>query len=52
MIENDNIKIAEDSEEAFWTKLREESLKRIESMKHEITINEAIIKLAEEKLKK
>lgn len=52
MSEDLGIKIAEDPEEAFWTKLKEESQKRIDSMKHEIIINEAVIKLAEDKLKK
>lgn len=44
------IKIAENPEEAFWTKLKDESIKRIESNKHEIIINTKIIELANEKL--
>jgi len=49
-MEDLNIKIAENPEEAFWTKIKDESIKRIESMKHEIIINEAIIRLSNEKI--
>ena len=45
-----DVKIAETPEIAFWTKLKDESIKRVESNKHEIIINESIIKLADEKL--
>lgn len=45
------LKVAVDPEEAFWEKLKEETLARIESNKHEILINEAVLKLAEGKLK-
>lgn len=49
-MEDLGIKIAENPEEAFWTKLKDESIKRIESNKHEIIINTKIIELANEKL--
>jgi len=44
------LKVAENPEIAFWTELKSKSLKSIETLKHEIIINEAIIKLAEEKI--
>ena len=49
-MEDLGIKIAENPEEVFWTNLKKESIKSIESNKHEIIINESIIKLADEKL--
>lgn len=45
-------KIAENSDEAFWTDMKEKCQKQIEVNKHEIIINEAIIKLADSKIKK
>ena len=53
MIEDEELKIklAESHEEAFWVDLKEKIQKNIESHKHEITINEAIIELAEKKIK-
>lgn len=45
-------KIAENPEEAFWIELKDKSTKVIETLKHEIIINEAIIKLADSKIKK
>lgn len=50
MMEDKDVKIAKNPEEAFWLKIKEESLKRIEGMKHEIVINEEIVKLAERKI--
>jgi hypothetical protein len=44
------LKLAESPEEAYWTKLKEQTIKTIESLKHEIIINECILKLADEKL--
>jgi len=44
-------KVAENTEEAFWIELKDKSIKAIESLKHEIIINEAIIKLADSKIK-
>lgn len=52
MIQDVEVKIAEDSEELFWTTLKKDAVKRIENMRHEIIINEAIIKLADEKLER
>lgn len=45
------LKFAENSEEAFWTKVKEEAEKRTEQMRHEIIINQAVIELAEKKIK-
>ncbi len=47
---SEEIVIAGNSEEAFWTNLQKESNKRIEQMRHEIMINEAIIELANKKI--
>lgn len=53
MIENEQLglKVAENKEEAFWEKVQEEANLRVESFRHEIIINEEIIKLADRKLK-
>lgn len=45
------LKVADNKEEAFWTTVKEEAQKRIESMQHEIVINQAVIELAEKKIK-
>ena len=50
MISDEDVKIALNPEEAFWSKVRDEASKRIKDMRHEIIINEAITKLANEKL--
>lgn len=44
------LKIADNPEEAFWIKLKEQTIKTIDSYKHEIIVNEAVLKLAEEKI--
>ena len=49
--DEDGIKIAENSEEKFWIDVREKCNKAIENNKHEIVINEHVIKLCEQKLK-
>jgi hypothetical protein len=49
MIEDSEVKIAENPEEAFWKTLEKESIKRIEQMRREIIINETIVKLSQEK---
>jgi hypothetical protein len=53
MIEDDELrlKMADNSEEAYWIKLKDEVVKRIDSMRKEIIINEAILVLALEKIK-
>jgi hypothetical protein len=53
MIEDKKLgaKIAENPEEAFWIGIKDKCLKDIESNKHEIIINEAIIELADKKIK-
>ena len=50
MITDEQVKIALNPEEAFWNKVLDEAQSRIVQMKHEIIINEAVIKLANEKL--
>jgi hypothetical protein len=49
MSEELNVKIAENPEQAFWNNLEKDAQKRIEQMKHEIIISEAIVKLSQEK---
>lgn len=44
------LKVAENSEEAFWKELKDKTLKNIDTLKREIIINQAIIKLADDKL--
>lgn len=44
------IKIAENPEEAFWTRTKESATKQIFNLAREIEINEEILKLAERKL--
>lgn len=44
------LKVAENPEEAFWSELKTKSLKDIETLKHEIIINQAIIELADKKI--
>ena len=53
MLENEELglKIANNPDEAYWIKLKDEVIKRIDSMKKEIIINEAILILALEKIK-
>lgn len=43
--------IAENPEEVFWIGLKEKCIKDIDTHKREIIINEAIIKLADSKIK-
>jgi len=48
---DNGIVIAENSEEAFWEKMRTNTEGAIEQAKHEIIINEEVNKLAVRKLK-
>lgn len=52
MIENKEIglKIAENSDETFWTERKEETLKAIEIEKRNIKIHEHMVKLCEQEL--
>lgn len=45
-----DVTIAPDPDVAFWTRVNKEAIKRNEEMRHEIIINEAIIRLSEEKI--
>ena len=45
------LKVAENSEEAYWEKIRKQGNDHILNMKHEISIHESIVELAEKKLK-
>lgn len=45
------LKVAENPEEAYWEKIRKEGNQHISNMKHEITIHESIVELAEKKIK-
>lgn len=53
MIEDKDLglKIAVNPDEAFWIDLKERMLKQIESYKREIIVNEAVVELAEKKIK-
>jgi hypothetical protein len=53
MLEDKSIglKIALNPEEAFWIEMKEKCLKEINNNKREIIINEAVIELAEKKIK-
>lgn len=44
------LKIAVNPEESFWTELKTKTEKNIDTLKREIIISEAIIRLANEKL--
>lgn len=46
------LKIAENSEEAFWTTTKEQCEKSIEEQEHHIKIQKTIIALCNEELKK
>ena len=52
MIEDKDVKIAENSEEAFWKGLEQEMIKSIENAQHEIIINNEILALAVSKQEK
>lgn len=45
------LKIAVNPDEAFWIKLKEDTQKQIQTYKREIIVNEAVIELAEKKIK-
>ena len=49
-MEDLQLKIAENPEEAFWTQLKDKCVKDIVSHNREIIINEAIIELAKYKI--
>jgi GGDEF domain-containing protein len=51
MIEDKDVKIAESTDEAKWEGIKLRASKGIEENKTEIEINQAIVNLAEEKLK-
>lgn len=44
------LKVAVNPEEAFWTELKNKTIKSIDNLKREIIISEAVIKLADEKI--
>lgn len=52
MIEDEKLglKIAVNPAEAFWTQLKEKSLKSIDTLNYEIVINQALIELADKKI--
>ena len=52
MIENEELglKIAVDKTEAYWEEMKKKCLSMIENAKHEIELDEHILKLCEEKL--
>ena len=52
MIEADGIKVAENKEEAFWTEVKKKSDETIRQCNHEIVIQKAIGKLADDEVKK
>jgi len=54
MIENKELglKIAVNQDEAFWEETRKKCLTMIDNSKHEIEMDEHILKLCDEKLKK
>jgi len=45
------IKVAVNTQEAFWSEMKDRIIKDIENNKHNIEISEHILKLAETKLK-
>jgi hypothetical protein len=45
------LKIAENSDEAFWTETKEKCLKAIEAEERNLKINRRMIELCEEQLK-
>ena len=49
--EKDGIKIAENSEEVFWTGVKKKCEDMKQQAEHEIVIQDAISSLADEKLK-
>ena len=49
-MEDLNIKIATNSEEAFWTKVKDKCTNDITEMRRNIIINEAIIECAKNKI--
>lgn len=51
MIEDKDVKIAENPEEKFWKTAEEQAQKNIGQHKHEIIINEHLLKLFKEKQK-
>lgn len=48
--ESIGLKLAENPDEAFWITTKEKCLKEIESLKHAIIINQAILDLADKKI--
>ena len=54
MIENEELglKIAENSDEKFWTETKEKCEEAIETEKRNLKINKQMLKLCEEELKK
>jgi len=52
MIEKDGIKIAENKEEAFWSTYRKNCENNIEADKHDLIIQEELIKFCDKMLKK
>jgi hypothetical protein len=50
MIEDKDVKVAENPEEAFWTTFKKQCLKNIENHNREIIINEELVKLADKKV--
>ena len=53
MIEEKNlgVKIAEDSDEKFWTEMQEKCTEAIKTEHRNIKVNEILLKLCEEQLK-
>lgn len=52
MIEDEEVKVAENPEEAFWEELRKRTEKAIENCEHEIVVQRHVLALCYEKLGK